>query len=1463
MSRDECVSTSDWVAMKASQHPQVVGSGDSIQIAPKRIAHIQFGTLTKNEMERVAEFQVISRDLFTMPQRLPATNGCMDPRLGVSDKASSCKTCGKNISVCAGHFGWIKLELPVFHAGFFKHSLTILQCICKTCSRVLLPNAARANHLKKFRSSTKDALEKAAEFKRVVDKCKREQKCPYCDAPNGVVKKIGGGCFRIVHEINRSKYYEEVEEKYNKIRDEVSRNNPELKSCFQKKSTELLSPLRVYELFSQICREDMTILWMDETFGSPETLIFWSIPVPPVPIRPSVPQESGGGSTEDDITIKLQEIIEINNVLKTNLDKGATMKMVAEEWEILQTQVALFINGETPGIPRHLMGSKAIRGLSQRLKGKQGRFRGNLSGKRVDFSGRTVISPDPNLQVDQVGVPIYVAKVMTYPEKVNRYNIEKLRRYIINGPDKHPGANMVRIRDEQTGREVTKSLMFASLADTANSLKYGDIVERHMNDDDIVLFNRQPSLHKMSIMAHKVRVMPWRTFRFNECVCSPYNADFDGDEMNMHLPQTEEARAEASELMSVRHNLITPRNGEPLVAATQDFLTAAYLMTQKDVFYSREEFCHIVTYLFDAEMHVEIPPPVILKPLKLWTGKQVMNLLVAPNKKSTSLVNLHSEEKFYTSDKHFCIKDGYVCFRNGEHISGALGKKTLGGESKSGLFYVLIRDYGSAIAIKCMSRLAKLASRFLCDRGFSIGIEDVTPSERMSKLKFRLIGEGQKLAEEQIEAYKSGVIKLKPGCNALQSLESEVNGLLGRVRSNCGDEAVVTLNRLNAALCMSQCGSKGSPLNISQMVACLGQQSVGGMRVQDGFVNRTLPHFPVGSLSPAAKGFVANSFFSGLLATEFFFHTMGGREGLVDTAVKTAETGYMARRLMKALEDLSMQYDMTVRNSEKTVIQFKYGDDGLNPQLMEKGDRPVNFKRLLINAISSESPHDREHDEPLSSSELRELVCTEMNGPKLSQLKDDCEYFFNEIQEFFFDFSKELEKIERIISVSNPRLVKNTLSSIRTRLSRMNQRDKIAWRNKASKENTQEQVDAHRLLCNNCMRITAKQFHTIVDGALMRNQMAHIVPGEAVGAVGAQSLSEPGTQMTLKTFHFAGVASMNVTLGVPRLKEIINAAKLISTPIIEARLVNSTSQTSARIAKAKIEKTTLGEVSVYIREVYTRNESYVSIKLNKDTIDNLHLQLDARRVKASILHTTPGVQKPSILRGLKEHHIQVQGEYKLHIIPPEAKDGKGLSPEKKTYFIIQQLKSALPNVIVQGIPTVSRAVINEETVDNDKHFYLLVEGYGLADVIGCPGIDGCDTKSNHIIEMQQVLGIEAARYMISSEIKYIMSAYGITVDRRHLMLLSDVMTFKGEILGITRFGVAKMRESVLMLASFEKTTDHLFDAAVHSRQDSIVGVSECIIMGVPIPIGTGIFKLVHQPMSEYKLKTRIRLLETI
>jgi DNA-directed RNA polymerase III subunit RPC1 len=1433
-----------------------------------------------------------------------------------------------------GHFGYIKLELPVFHIGYFKAIIEILQSICKECSRVLLGPEERENFLKRIQDPRADALRLMGLRKKILMLCKKVVKCPYCQGVNGTVRKITSSTLKLVHEKYRAKSAHDLRNVFVAQFAEAQACNPEI-GQYLPKAQEDLSPLVVQRLFSQIPDQDCDLLWMNSIGGRPEKLLLSSVLVPPVCIRPSVAMDGGSGSNEDDITVKLQEIIQVNFALRAALQKGASLKMVMEDWDFLQVQVAQLMNGDTPGLVKPPGAPKNIRGLCQRLKGKQGRFRGNLSGKRVDFSGRTVISPDPNLCIDQVGVPQHVAKTMTYPEKVTRYNIEKLQKCIVNGPHVHPGANVIRIE----GQKFTKNLLYGDRANLADELKVGDIVERHMEDGDIVLFNRQPSLHKMSIMAHRAKVMPWRTFRFNECVCSPYNADFDGDEMNMHLPQTEEARTEAITLMGVEQNLITPRNGEPLVAATQDFLTAAYLLTQKNIFFNHEQFCQVVAIMSDALDHIEMPLPAIVFPIRLWTGKQVINLLIKPNnddakqnKTKPVLVNLELKERNYTKNKYMCFKDGYVCFRNSELLTGNLCKKTLGDGSKQGLFYVLIRDHGPQEAARCMNRLAKLCARWLGNcKGFSIGIDDVTPSEDLMVKKLKLLQKGYDDANEAIEEYRRGKLSLKPGCNAIQSLESELNGLLGKLRETAGAECMRTLPFHNNPRIMAECGSKGSALNISQMVACVGQQSVGGKRVPEGFVNRTLPHFLPHALHAAAKGFVANSFYSGLTATEFFFHTMGGREGLVDTAVKTAETGYMARRLMKALEDLSCQYDQTVRNSEGAVVQFTYGDDGLNPAFMEGDDRPVDFHRLFehirntfpdrespsllpcqIRILAKKAVQRRDFQAILPSGrkfliEIEEFLASVANAIAKNRQSAGIDSFDRVIQPYKIKLEHAFEKEQGTLSTRTKMSTcmdktKDRSNNTTNRLSIKKEKikkettipaknaenaeedseeefeldllkgkqrkglDKVGlpswekqkfksrnarekWKHFAAKAGTIEHEEAAWLLSYNVCRITQKQIEKLLESSLYKYHRARMEPGEAVGAIGAQSISEPGTQMTLKTFHFAGVASMNVTLGVPRLKEIINASKAISTPIITAALVCKTDERSARIVKGQIEKTTLGEIAVHIKEVFARDQAYLSVKLDMNAIDQLHLNINARTVRNSILNAI-GIAPRSAMKLLKEQHVLLNARCpdKLRILAPSNyKAAKGEA--RGAYFAMQALKSELPHVIVQGIPTVNRAVINyEEKSDskNQKAHHLLVEGYGLAEVMGTPGVDGLNTTSNHIIEVEKTLGIEAARELISSEVSYIMSAYGIGIDRRHLMLLSDIMTFKGEVLGITRFGIAKMKESVLMLASFEKTTDHLFDAAVHSRTDAIVGVSECIIMGIPIPLGTGIFKLLRQ-----------------
>eukprot|EP01083_Nonionella_stella_P021678 60062_1 len=395
-------------------------------------------------------------------------------------------------------------------------------------------------------------------------------------------------------------------------------------------------------------------------------------------------------------------------------------------------------------------------------------------------------------------------------------------------------------------------------------------------------------------MAHRAKIMPWRTFRFNLCACNPYNADFDGDEMNMHLPQTHEARAEAAHLMIVHNNFVTPKHGEPLVVPLQDFLTAMYLITNKDVFVDRSRFAQLCCMVNDANERVEMPPPAILKPVRLWTGKQVVSILLRPNRAAHwPRLNLECASRQYpkrgAQGRVPCMDalDRFVVFRHGVHICGNLDKKILG-SSKTGMFLRLIRDHSAMHAARVMNRLSKLCARWLGERGFSIGISDVTPSEELTVLKEEMLRDGYDKCDEFVGEFELGKMIPQPGCTKLETLEAKMLGLLSGIREKAGQSCLSTLPYFdNSPNVMAICGSKGSTINIAQMIACVGQQALQGARIPEGFVDRTLPHFPVHSRTPRAKGFVENSFFTGLTATEFFFHTMAGREGLVDTAVKT------------------------------------------------------------------------------------------------------------------------------------------------------------------------------------------------------------------------------------------------------------------------------------------------------------------------------------------------------------------------------------------------------------------------------------------------------------------------------------------------------------------------------------------------------------------------------------------------
>ena len=578
---------------------------------------------------------------------------------------------------------------------------------------------------------------------------------------------------------------------------------------------------------------------------------------------------------------------------------------------------------------------KALRTIRARLKGKEGRLRCNLMGKRVDFSSRTVITPDPNLKLEQLGVPYDIATNLTFPETVTPYNFDEMKRLIQNGPINWPGAKYIIRHDD-------RQIDLSALRNRSDAhIEVGYKVERHIKDGDYVIFNRQPSLHKMSAMGHRVKILPYSTFRMNLSVTSPYNADFDGDEMNMHVPQSFESIAEIKEIMVVPRQIMNPQSNRPIMGIVQDSLLGCMIFTQRDTFITREDLYNLSMWIDEID---QIPPPAILKPKCLWTGKQVMSLILPKiqYRRYNESRRLHNWAS---------VEDKNILIRNGELICGELTKGQVG-NTGGGLVHIIWKEYGPEICSAFLSQTQCVINQWLVLHGFTVGVSDIIArSQTMDLIRTTLKKQLQKV--EKIVHYSHiGKLKSQPGKSMIESFEAQVNQQLNDARDKSGNIALEDLSNHNRLRNMVRAGSKGNNINISQIMACVGQQNVEGKRIAFGFNKRTLPHFAKDDFGPESKGFVENSYFLGLSPSELYFHAMGGREGLIDTAVKTAETGYISRRLMKAMEDVMVKYDGSVRTSREQIVQFAYGEDGMAGEhiedmsidLLKTDDRQLKIK---------------------------------------------------------------------------------------------------------------------------------------------------------------------------------------------------------------------------------------------------------------------------------------------------------------------------------------------------------------------------------------------------------------------------------------------------------------------------------------------------------------------------------------
>ncbi|PSR79676.1 hypothetical protein BD289DRAFT_485464 [Coniella lustricola] len=1453
----------------------------------KTIQEIQFGLLSPDEIKSMSVAHIQYPETMNAEKTQPREFGLNDPRLGSVDRQFKCKTCTENMSECPGHFGHIELATPVFHPGFLNKTKKILEIVCNFCSKPLAdredPEFAAAVAIR----------DPKTRFNRVWEACKKKRKCENASTHKGKEEEFDpdnkpkqaphdhGGCGNEQPLIR--KYPLELRQRIQQQKEEGG----SAKDIVEKP----ISAEKVLEIFRRISDADLEDMGLNKDYARPDWLIVTVLPVPPPPVRPSISMDGTGQGirNEDDLTYKLGDIIRANGNVKQAKNEGSPGHIINDFEQLLQYHVATYMDNDIAGTPRALQKSgRPVKAIRARLKGKEGRLRGNLMGKRVDFSARTVITGDANISLDEVGVPRSIAKTLTYPETVTPYNIGRLHKLVENGPNEHPGAKYV-IRSDGTRIDLRHHKRASQI-----NLEYGWKVERHLIDGDYIIFNRQPSLHKESMMGHRVRVMPYSTFRLNLSVTSPYNADFDGDEMNLHVPQTEETRAEVQNLCLVPLNIVSPQRNSPLMGIVQDSLAGAYKICRRDVFMTKEQVMNLMLWVEDWDG--VIPIPAILKPTPRWTGKQIISMIIP------------KEVSLQMGGNDFPLNDDTQRIINGEMVYGLLNKKIVGA-SAGGIIHIAYNELGPQAAMHFLNACQRVVAYWLLHNGHSIGIGDTIPDkDTILKIQEDINGQKDLVATIVAEA-TANTLEPLPGMSIRETFESKVSKELNTARDKAGTTTENSLKDLNNAVTMSRSGSKGSSINISQMTALVGQQVVEGKRIPFGFKYRTLPHFTKDDYSPEARGFVENSYLRGLTPTEFFFHAMAGREGLIDTAVKTAETGYIQRRLVKALEDVTAKYDGTVRNSLNDIIQFVYGEDGLDGMHIEK--QKVDFLDISHSKFDARYKVDTDDARGLSAAlENGKLLISDTTEQQLLDVEyEQLTHDRDAIRRIFLSKNKietQMQlplNIERMINSAialfridptkrsdlRPRDVIPAVQALLARMIVVRGEDPISKEADESatilfKAQLRSRLAFKRMAME--QRLTRLAFDHILGELENRWSRSMVNPGEMVGVLAAQSIGEPATQMTLNTFHFTGVASKNVTLGVPRLKEILNVASDIKTPSMQVFLEpGDYSQDAAKTLRSLVEHTTLRAVTLMTEIFYDPDVTSTVVQDDLDMIESYYLipegQQDIDRQTKWVLRVTLDRQKmldkelqvEDVAQRLKEEYagdlaiIYSDNNAEDQVIRirsmKDKDDSEDYEEDMEEDVMLKRLEThLLDKLTLRGVPGIDRAFINKNarlieagdgslkaTADDPEceESFLDTSGTSLRGVLAVPGVDTRRTTTNQLHQVIEVFGIEAARSALLSELTAVLAFDGSYVNHRHLALLVDVMTYRGSIAAVTRHGINRADTGALMRCSFEETVEILLEAAATGELDDCRGISENVMLGQLAPMGTGHFEVQLDP----------------
>jgi DNA-directed RNA polymerase II subunit RPB1 len=1361
------------------------------------IIGVQFGIANPEDILSRSVVEVITDK--TYQAGAPVPGGVFDSRFGVIENGKVCPTCKQTNMLCPGHFGHISLARPVYLYQFLDTIQKILQNVCLTCSNPYLPDE-ELEKIEKIHTGMdrfNAVREKTANYK--TRELKASSSCPHCESPllkkaeksEGTVASLEGVTY-----------------------DEEADKIP-------------IQPEMVLRAFQRISDRHVELLGFNPKFSRPDWMVCTVLAVPPLTVRPSVVMDDNQ-RMEDDLTHVLINIVRNNQRLRDKIDKGDSADIIDKYRDLLQFDVATYIDNDIKGLaPASQRSGRPLKTLKSRLGAKTGRVRGNLMGKRVDFSARSVITPDPNIDVDELGVPEEIAMNLTFPEVVTVYNRDRLMTYIRNGPAKYPGAKSVYLKDD--GRPISLKYVNPEMID----LKDGDIVHRHLVDGDVVLFNRQPSLHKGSMECHRIKVLPFSTFRLNVSATKPYNADFDGDEMNMHVPQSITAASEIKYLASVLRQIVSPRTNAAIIAVFQDTQTGIYRLSQPNV---------------------TVPEHI------------AMNIMARMKKPLSSYIRQNKDltgQDIISSAMPAVDFQGNVTLKNGKLVKGILDKGAFT-KTTDGLVHMIYSDMGPERAGQFINDIQNIVTKYNLFTGFSVGPSDLTMNKETEDSVQSIFAAGRKEVSDLISSVHAGQFLNSSGRPDGEELENKILNALKSVAAKVGEETVKKLPPVNRMVQMVKSGSKGSELNIQQMIGLLAQQVVAGKRVQYSLQDRTLPHFTKYDDGLESRGFVENSFISGLRPAEFFFHAMGGREGLIDTAVKTSDSGYIQRRLVKTMEDLRVEYDGTVRNVNGSIFQHHYGGDGVDSVYNESqtielavmgmeqiyrdfgatkedfeavvkgdiGDSPPDLVEQLLkdrDVLVKDVFRYKKGDKVMAAVPLKRL-CDKFNNPYATRTDLTPEYVVAEIEKL----------------CAQPWLSHNKLFHILLRYYLAPKKSIIK------------------------MRLTQTMFDELLAEIRFRYIKARVHPGEMVGTLAAQSIGEPTTQLTLNTFHSAGTAKANATAGVPRIVELLGASHNPKNPsnVVYLDTKISGDQTAALSKIRDIQKTTLRDITKSVRIYYDPNplspstvvredreilQSYERFSVTQGTTCVspwvLRLELDTQEMAARNVVDMPLIQSKiennKVLRIFNCVHSDTNtpGKMVLRIVFG--------TDTVKNALSLRFIEDKLLDTVLTGVEGIGRVYLREiadELIYDEKvggytpqkQYVLDAEGTNLLDLATKDGVDPYRTFSNDIHEVLEVFGIETVRVSLFEEFSEVFKSGGEAVNYHHMITLVDTMTYLGRIMEANRFGMNKGENGVLAKSSFEETSKILFNAALSADFDNMKGVSANIMFGQKPPCGTGL-----------------------